>query len=99
MNHVILPWCRRYCDDTFRPGAYGRLDRARADGLKTFSDLDLAFAGRLTAREHGDLVEAFDESLLPIKVDIVEMDALSPDFAQRIARDFVMVQDSGAVIA
>lgn len=52
--------------------------------------------GRLNSQEHGDLVEAFEESLLPIKVDLVELDGLSSAFRERIERDFVVVQSSGA---
>jgi predicted nucleotidyltransferase len=40
--------------------------------LKRFSDLDLAVEGKLTWPERADLAEAFDESALPIKVDVVE---------------------------
>lgn len=49
--------------------------------------------GRLNSQEHGDLVEAFEESLLPIKVDL---DGLSSAFRERIERDFVVAQNSGA---
>ena len=45
------------------------------------------------------LVDDFDESLLPIKVDVVEIDHLEPDFRRRIERDFVVVQEAAAVAA
>lgn len=51
--------------------AYG--SRATARLLKKYSDLDLAIEGPpLSLPERSALVEAFDESALPFKVDIVE---------------------------
>ena len=73
---------------------------SRATGgrmLKRFSDLDLAVEGKLTSLEHAGLMEAFDESLLPIKVDIVELGLVSAEFRERIEKDFVMVQGAGVV--
>ena len=67
---------------------------SRATGylVKRFSDLDLAVEGGLTWDQRARLVEAFDESLLPIKVDLVETELLTPEFRERIAKDFVPVQ-------
>ena len=36
--------------------------------------------------------EAFDESLLSFKVDVVELDLVDADFRQRIEKDFVLLQ-------
>lgn len=68
---------------------------SRATGgrmLKRFSDLDLAVEGRLAPGEWMTLVDAFDESLLPIKVDVVELGSVDKEFRERIERDFVVVQ-------
>jgi predicted nucleotidyltransferase len=66
--------------------------RATGKHVKRFSDLDLAVPGRLTWEERTALSEAFDESLLSFKVDVVELDLVDADFKQRIEKDFVYVQ-------
>jgi len=68
---------------------------SRATGsrmLKRFSDLDLAVEGKLTWEERAGLEEAFDESPLPIKVDMVELGLVDAEFRERIEKDFVVVQ-------
>ncbi len=70
---------------------------SRATGsrmLKRFSDLDLAVEGKLTGPERAALADAFDESRLPIKVDVVELGSVDADFRERIEKDFVLVQAS-----
>ncbi len=66
--------------------------RATGVRVKPFSDLDLAIEGRLTAEESVGLIDDFDESILPIKVDLVELALVTPEFRQRIEQDFVPVQ-------
>ncbi len=68
---------------------------SRATGLhlKPFSDLDLAIAGQFKPGERMALLDAFDESLLPIKVDIVELEFVTPDFRQRIEKDLLPLQN------
>jgi predicted nucleotidyltransferase len=66
--------------------------RATGKRVKRFSDLDLAVEGRLTAAESCGLADDFDESLLPIKVDVVELDGMSEEFRRRVEKDFVLVQ-------
>lgn len=69
---------------------------SRATGRsKPFSDLDLAIQGEvevpsaiLTA-----LVEDFDESNLPFKVDIVDWATTAQSFRDIIARDAVTLQE------
>ena len=60
------------------------------------SDLDLAVGGDapLTLRQRALLKEDFDESDLPIFVDILDLHAITPDFYHRIQRDFVPVQEA-----
>lgn len=74
-----------------RVWAFG--SRATGVHLKRFSDLDLAVEGApLTLREAGMLDEALDESRLPFKVDVVSLDALTPEFRAHIEPDFVLIQ-------
>ncbi|MGA9866210.1 MAG: nucleotidyltransferase domain-containing protein [Acetobacteraceae bacterium] len=60
-------------------------------GARQYSDLDLAIEWKrplgldVTAR----IAEAFSESDLPYKVDIVELSTIEPEFRARIARDMV----------
>ena len=59
---------------------------SRATGTaKPFSDLDLLVLGEpLTAQQRGAADEAFDESALPFRVDIVEAARITPSFLQVI---------------
>ena len=77
----------------YRVWAFG--SRATGHLLKRFSDLDLAVEGELTWEQRANLSEAFEESLLPMKVDVVETKLLDPDFHRRIAGDFMPVQPAG----
>lgn len=56
---------------------------------RRYSDLDLAIdAGRrLSIDETAILREAFEESDLPYRVDLVDWQAISPDFRRLIAAD------------
>jgi len=68
---------------------------SRAAGLhvKRFSDLDLAIEGpELTLSESALLAEAFDESRLPFKVDVVELSALTPEVRACIEPGLVLIQ-------
>ena len=60
---------------------------SRASGRATrSSDLDLALdIGRpVSLEERADLEEAFSESLLPMRVDLVDLATVDAAFAQRI---------------
>lgn len=63
---------------------------------KTLSDLDLAVLTErpMSLSESAELSEAFSESDLPWKVDIVDWSVISEDFRKVIARDKVVVQES-----
>jgi predicted nucleotidyltransferase len=79
----------------FIPGRKVWAFGSRATGsrmLKRFSDLDLAVEGKLTWPERAELAEAFDESALPIKVDVVELGLVDAELRERIEKDFVVVQ-------
>lgn len=70
---------------------------------KPFSDLDLAIVGEqsLPISIAADLAEAFDESELPIKVDVVDWATTSDAFRKIIEKDKVVVQaqPTGAVVS
>jgi predicted nucleotidyltransferase len=74
------------------PGFAVRVFGSRAKGAtKPFSDLDLAVMGgeALTLSQLADLSEAFSQSDLPFKVDIVDWRSVSPAFQAIIDRDGV----------
>jgi predicted nucleotidyltransferase len=74
------------------PGFTVRVFGSRAKGTtKPFSDLDLALKGRetLSLSQLADLAEAFSESDLPFKVDIVDWRSVSSTFQAIIDRDGV----------
>jgi type I restriction enzyme S subunit len=66
---------------------------------KEFSDLDLAILGEksLTLDESAALADAFADSDLPWKVDVVDWVTTSPSFRKIIERDKVIVQLSEKV--
>ena len=67
--------------------------RARGKHVKRFSDLDLAVEGlELTLLEAALLREVFDECPLPFKVDIVQIESLTPEFRTRIEAEKVLLQ-------
>ncbi|NLR69841.1 nucleotidyltransferase domain-containing protein [Novosphingobium sp. ERN07] len=73
-------------------GVSVRVFGSRASGApKAWSDLDLALDGReaLPLSLLAILREAFDESPLPWKVDLVDYRSVSPEFAAIIDRDSV----------
>lgn len=73
-------------------GATVRVFGSRAGGRpKPWSDLDLALLGadELPISLMAALREAFDESALPWKVDLVDCRTVSPEFAAIIDRDGV----------
>ena len=68
---------------------------SRATGwrVRRFSDLDIAVGGEeLPLDEMAMLREAFDESRLPFKVDVVQMAVLAPEFHSHIQPELVLVQ-------
>lgn len=62
--------------------------RARG-GAKRYSDLDLALRaeGPLEPGILGGLADAFEESSLPWRVDLVDYNALSPEFLAAVQAD------------
>ena len=62
---------------------------------KDYSDLDLAIVGKgpLDWRTLGRLKETFEESSLPMRVDVLDWHAISESFREVIERDYVVVQE------
>ena len=62
---------------------------------KDYSDLDLAVVGEgpLDRRTLGQLKEAFEESSLPMRVDVLDWYAISESFREVIERDYVVLQE------
>ncbi len=73
--------------------AYG--SRAKWEA-KDYSDLDLAVVGDgpTDPRILGDLREAFEESDLPIRVDVVDWHTIDDAFRSRIEPEFVVIQQA-----
>jgi predicted nucleotidyltransferase len=65
--------------------------RATGIRLKPWSDLDLVVEGpqTLSMTVSGQLREAFDESLLPWKVDVVDRRSVSEEFGRIVDADKV----------
>ena len=73
------------------PGVEARAFGSRVDGNpKEYSDLDLALVGdsRLDAAVMGTLKEAFEESDLPFRVDILDLNVISEEFRKVVLRKY-----------
>lgn len=64
--------------------------RARGDYLP-FSDLDLLIEGDVSRSRLSALQEQLDDSLLPIRVDMVKMEELADAYRPGVLRDRVVV--------
>ncbi len=60
---------------------------------KDWSDLDLAIVGSAKLEQHAlyDLKEAFEESDLPIRVDVLDWHGISPEFQAVINADYEVI--------
>lgn len=82
---------RRILDSTLPPKvqvfAFG--SRVHGRNLKPYSDLDLCLKSDapIPAEVLSKLNAAFEESLLPFKIDIVDWALISPEFRAAIAAD------------
>jgi predicted nucleotidyltransferase len=84
--------------DRHLPGREIRVFGSRVGGkTKPFSDLDLAVMGEepIAASVMADVREAFRESDLPFKVDVVEWAVTRDPFRRIIEREFVTVRGEG----
>ena len=68
---------------------------------KDYSDLDLAVVGSkpLTLRQGYQLAEAFEESDLPIRVDVLDWHTISEEFKRIIAAEYEVIQGAEPVKA
>jgi len=99
-DHAAL--VRHVLRSNLPPGACTWVFGSRAKwAAKDSSDLDLAVdAGRaLTLSERSQLAEAFDESTLPWKVDVVDIHSISSKFREIIRRDGVLFFDGAHDLA
>lgn len=81
--------------DRHLPGREVRAFGSRVAGkAKPFSDLDLAVLGAdpLSAVVMADMREAFRESDLPFKVDVVDWATTKDSFRRIIERNFVLLR-------
>jgi predicted nucleotidyltransferase len=72
--------------------AFGSRTFGRA---RRYSDLDLAIGGTtpLPVSARFDLSDALDASMLPIEVDVIDLNDVDSSFRQRIAPDLLLIQE------
>jgi len=87
---TILSILDRYVPNT-PVWAFG--SRVRGN-YKSYSDLDLVIIGerKMSINELGELIEAFQESDLPFRVDVLDWHATSPEFRQVIKREYEVLR-------
>ena len=87
---VVMDVLEKYVAD--RPvWAFG----SRAFGqARPYSDLDLAIGGNgpLSAATTYQLIDAFDDSMLPIEVDVIDLNNVDAEFRRRVEPDFLLLQ-------
>lgn len=71
--------------------AFGSRVKGKA---KPYSDLDLVLVGgsEVPSKQLAELTEAFQASDLPIRVDVLDWQRISPEFRRLIAENYVVVQ-------
>ncbi len=71
----------------FGSRAFGRARR--------YSDLDLAVGGvgKLAIGTRYDLTDELEESMLPIEVDVVDLNDIDDSFRSRIEPDFLLIEN------
>jgi len=82
----------------FVPNTEVRAFGSRVKGnAKKYSDIDLAILAEtpLTLHTLGDLLEAFQESDLLFRVDIVDWNRISDSFKEVISQHYELVQSGG----
>ena len=81
-------------DDQAPDGEVWAFGSRVSGGAKKFSDLDLAVncTSGLSLSQLGNLQEAFAESDLPIKVDVVDLDRVTPEFVEMVRTNGVLQQ-------
>jgi len=90
-EYQIVQTVLRQCIPQRTVWAFG----SRAGGQpKPYSDLDLAVLGEaaLSLSEHAGLADAFSESDLPYKVDIVDWHLIGDDFRRIVQANHIEIQ-------
>ena len=66
---------------------------------KPWSDLDLALVGEgpLGFVRKGRIIEAFQESTLPFRVDVLDWHEVSPSFQAIIAQEYAVIQTGDTI--
>jgi len=82
---IILNILRQYPYEFYVFGS-----RAKRINQK-FSDLDLCVKQHLSKREKTKIMQAFDESELPITVDLVVWEECSNNFKNLITKDLIQI--------
>jgi len=80
----------------YAPGCQARAFGSRYHWTaKDYSDLDLVILGerKRTLKEMAALREAFEESELPFRVDVLDWRAISPEFQRLIEQGYEVIQD------
>ena len=87
---IILHILNYYVPDS-QVLAFG--SRVRGD-FRKYSDLDLLVIGtdKLSINQWGELVEAFQESDLPFRVDIVDGHTISEEFLKGILKNYLVLK-------
>lgn len=95
-KEIILQILNSYVPDS-RVLAFG--SRVRGD-FKKYSDLDLAIIGnnKMSINQWGELIEAFQESELPFRVDILDWRAISEEFRVEIVKSCEVLKDKKSVM-
>ena len=76
------------------PEAEARAFGSRVDGKpKDYSDLDLALAGpaKLDVAKLASLKEAFEDSDLPFRVDVLDWNSISEEFRKVISKKYEVI--------
>lgn len=79
------------------PDVEARVFGSRHEGtVKPYSDLDVVLVGKqkLDWLQVSRLREAFAESTLPYRVDLLDWFAISPTFQQFIAQGYTVIQEA-----
>ena len=82
------------------PGCEVRAFGSRVRGAaKGYSDLDLAVvaSGSLADDTLRRLREAFEQSDLPFRVDVLDWRAISPDFQEVVEKEYEIIQSANRV--
>ncbi|HNW83402.1 MAG TPA: nucleotidyltransferase domain-containing protein [bacterium] len=73
------------------PDCEVRVFGSRVKGAaKSYSDLDIAIAGKekIPRKKIHEIKEAFEESSLPIRVDVVDFNSISKEFQEVICQKY-----------